>query len=501
MTMIDDALPAGTDAFVLHKVFGTEYVDPYRDDPVGYIENVLGDFMWTFQKEAARAIAANPHVAVKACHGMGKSWLFARIIAWWVCTRPPEDTLVLFTAPTFSQVWSIIGKELGILHARASLPGRLLNKNTEWWIGEILVAQGLKPDDNNDNAFQGRHAKWTLGIGDEADGLPASIWTGLDAIATTDTARTCVAGNPMDPAGQFATVCGDNTAAIDGAAAAWDCVITVSVYDTPNFTGEHVPEAVAAALVSKSWVEKRRARWGEGSMLWEGRVMGRFPKTSEERLISPDLISAAQKRELVGWGIGRYALDVARFGDSETTLYRNRDGVIRIVDSSFKSSGPEVKRMARAALDAGSLQVPMNIDGDGVGGPIYDDLHEENYPVYEFRGGTSAIDKDDAVNLRSECYWNLRLAFQRGEVDIDPDDKVLAAQLSNIKWKIRKGKIAVESKDDMRARGVPSPDRADGAMMTMVDLGEAIKTWDTKNMPVEGDAIGGLTADLLDADM
>ena len=47
-------------------------------------------------------------------------------------------------------------------------------------------------------------------------------------------------------------------------------------------------------------------------------------------------------------------------------------------------------------------------------------------------------------------------------IDIDPDDDKLAAQLGSIKWGIdSRGRIKIESKDDMRKRGLPSPDRAD----------------------------------------
>lgn len=479
------------------------YVDPYRDDPVGWIEDVAGAFLWSKQKEIARSIASNPYTAVKACHGVGKSWLMAHIIAWWVCTHPYEETLCLFTAPTFNQVWSIIGKELGILHKRAKLPGKLLKRNTEWWINGVLVAQGLKPDDNNEDAFQGRHATYTLGIGDEADGLPGSIWTGLDAIATTDGARTCVIGNPMKPTGKFATVCGDNVNA--DKAEAWESVLTVNAMMSPAFTGEVVPDNVLPKLVQKSWVERRRIRWGEGSMLWEGRVMGRFPKSDVELLIDPGWILSAVKRELPGIALGRMAMDVARFGDSETVLYRNRGGQIRFISGAFSSSGPEVKRMARSALDSSSKAVAMNIDGDGVGGPIYDDLHEEEYPVFEFRGGHSPSDKEDFADLRSETYWTLREGFRKGQYDLDRKDKVLIAQLGNIQWKLtRDGKIKVESKDEMRKRGVSSPDRADGAMMTACHLGDSeyqIERGMNTLTKQAGVGSGSMTADLLDDEM
>jgi hypothetical protein len=63
-------------------------------------------------------------------------------------------------------------------------------------------------------------------------------------------------------------------------------------------------------------------------------------------------------------------------------------------------------------------------------------------------------------------FWTLRELFEAGEIDIDPDDDKLAAQLGSIKWTVdSRGRIKIESKDDMRKRGMPSPDRADTVAM------------------------------------
>jgi hypothetical protein len=65
-------------------------------------------------------------------------------------------------------------------------------------------------------------------------------------------------------------------------------------------------------------------------------------------------------------------------------------------------------------------------------------------------GGEASIDKERFVNARAEDYWTLRERFEQGEVDIDPDDDKLAAQLGSIKWGIdSRGRIKIESKDDM----------------------------------------------------
>jgi hypothetical protein len=61
----------------------------------------------------------------------------------------------------------------------------------------------------------------------------------------------------------------------------------------------------------------------------------------------------------------------------------------------------------------------------------------------------------------------MREAMMRGEIDLDPLDEELAAQLGALRWhRDSKGRIVIESKDEMRKRGLPSPDRADAMSMT-----------------------------------
>jgi hypothetical protein len=76
--------------------------------------------------------------------------------------------------------------------------------------------------------------------------------------------------------------------------------------------------------------------------------------------------------------------------------------------------------------------------------------------------------------LEREDYWTLRERFEQDEIDIDTDDEKFAAQLGSIKWGIdSRGRIKIESKDDMRKRGLPSPDRADTAAMIFSDRANA----------------------------
>jgi hypothetical protein len=83
-------------------------------------------------------------------------------------------------------------------------------------------------------------------------------------------------------------------------------------------------------------------------------------------------------------------------------------------------------------------------------------------------------DEEDFVNLRAKGYWNLRERFQNGDIDIPaegPEAEDLAAQLISLIYKrTSKGKIQIESKDEMKRRGIGSPDEADAVMLAFLKV-------------------------------
>jgi hypothetical protein len=107
------------------------------------------------------------------------------------------------------------------------------------------------------------------------------------------------------------------------------------------------------------------------------------------------------------------------------------------------------------------------VDGVGVGGGVVDQLVEQGHEVLDMQSGAGAVDSEHYLNARAEWYWALRERFEQGDIDIDPDDDDLAAQLGAVKYKYTsRGQVQIESKDDMRKRKLPSPDRADALMLT-----------------------------------
>lgn len=438
-------------------------VDRYIDDPVGWAERKTKRFLWSKQKEILESVRDNRYTAVPSCHGPGKSFTASECAAWWVDAHPKGEAFVVSTAPTDNQVKSILWREIGRRHSEAGLPG-YVTKEAKWYAsGDLreseLVGFGRKPQDYDEGAFQGIHEKYVLVIVDEAGGVPKNLFDALETLMTNDFARMLAIGNPDDPASYFETICRPGSG--------WN-VIKIDAFSTPNFTGEYVPQAVAERLVTPMWVGERAQKWGMTSPLYQSKVLAMFPEISDDTLIQPGWVRRSMERDLAGLGIGCFAYDIARFGTNETVGYRNRDGKIRRSLAKHKQdTHTTANQIALQQVSVGPDFVPAIIDIVGVGGGVYDQLRAREFNVIPFDGQERALEPKRFADRRAEVYWKMRTAFEENRVDLDPLDDVLHSQMQSIKWYVdRHGKIHIESKDDMKRRRMPSPDRADAVMMT-----------------------------------
>lgn len=393
------------------------------------------------------------------------SFLASRIALWWIDAHPPGEAIVVSTAPTYAQVHAILWEEIRKGHRKGGLPGVVL-KSDEWQndAGDI-VGFGRKPADTDEHGFQGIHRRYVLVIIDEACGVPKQLFTAAEAIATNDDCRILVIGNPDDPNTEFGAVCKPGSGYN---------VIGISAFDTPNFTGEDVPDYLSKLLISPGWVEDKRRRWGVDSPLWRSKVEGEFPEVGENTLINPAWITAAQERTLQPSAPHTLGVDVARFGSDLTVIAHRQGAHVRIIKTM--SHVPTTETAGEVKVLQRDFAYPVaQVDGVGVGGGVVDILREDGHPVTDMQAGAAGsaeIDPETGLtihryqNARAEWYWHLRLLFQNGQIDIDPNDDELASQLGSLRWSLNsKGRIQIESKDDMKARGMPSPDRADALML------------------------------------
>jgi hypothetical protein len=467
---------------------------PYKRKPVAWVRDKIGEHTTDDLRNVFMSVRDNRYTAVQSCHDVGKSWGAARLAAWWLDTHPVGEALVITTAPTAQQVSGILWREIGKTHRKGKLFGRVTGDN-KWkvdWGREDApeeVAIGRKPADYDPAAFQGYHARFVLVIIDEACGVPQALYNAVDALVTNRHARVLAIGNPDDPSSHFADICKPGSG--------WH-TIRINGLHTPGFTAqrvkpyprvvelmaklrispstEYVPAELYDLLIDPLWVEERIRRWGVDSPLFQSKVLGLFPKVSIDTLIHPHWVVLAQAREMEPYAtMSRIGCDVARYGVDHTIILLRQGGCARVVhDIPYGPVTETAGLIQKVGGDLGTVLPTAMVDDDGVGGGVVDILKEDDYPHVAIHNGGATFQKlsngkPRFYNKRAELYWNLKELLagvsgtgEDGWLDLDPADDELAAQLTNIKYKInRHGQIEVESKDSMKARGLPSPDRAD----------------------------------------
>lgn len=456
---------------------------PYLTDPNGWIEDRLVEVPWSKQREINDSVAANRYTAVQSCHDTGKSWDMSRLVCWWLDVHPPGDAFAVTTAPTWAQVQAILWREIGKAHDRAEdlarrdprrtpLPGRT-TLDCKWIIGRELVAYGRKPADHNQAAFQGIHAPFVLIVIDEGCGVVQAMFEAVDALATNEDARVVAVGNPDDPSSHFAEVCKPGSG--------WHN-ITIGYADTPNFTGEPVSERVSKSLISRTWVEERRARWGESSPVFISKVLGQFPKDAEDMVV-PGSWAFRCKNVPSGdetTAINEAGLDCGAGGDESVMIQRLGKRMIPVFSDQVADTMATADKVHAHMIRLGCKRI--KVDTIGIGKGISDQLTrlgKGKYTVVPVNVGESANDKDRFPRLRDEIWWTIgREMSETGDWDLSAMDDDFIAQLTAPKYAIVPGsrKIKVEAKEETRKRLGSSPDHADAGLLAFYD-GKVKQRW------------------------
>lgn len=433
-----------------------------RDNPEYYFKNVLDVTFWDKQKEIVESLKVNVKTAVRSCNSAGKTYSIARIAHWFLSAYP--HSVVINTAPTHRQVENQFWREFRRAHKQAARPmgGKLLK--TRFEIDEDWFAIGFSPRDGEGamETFQGWHAENILFIVDEASGVHPSIFEAIEGgLAGGGVCRLVMIGNPTRNTGDFADAFKDPQVN----------KIHISAYDTPNVKQGKV---IIPGLATKPWIESMISKYGEDSDIVQVRVFGNFPKKESDALISVDRVSKAINAERERYGSAKVAgLDVARFGNDRSSLVKrtgNAASVVKIWQKTdLMSLAGEVKRWM---LSNPEYDLHIDITG-GIGAGVFDRLKEQDDVgdrVFGVSVSNSATDKDNYANLRAEG-WDECNAWLRDAILEDEDGNNYVDEfyeLAHPKYRYKSnGQLLLESKDDMKKRGVKSPDVGDALVLTL----------------------------------
>jgi len=173
----------------------------------------------------------------------------------------------------------------------------------------------------------------------------------------------------------------------------------------------------------------------------------------------------------VQYGPKVIACDFARGGDDNVFLMKEGNAIIDIRTNRDKNAANAVDWFATTIRDHGYAGKNMMIIGDatGVGGPMCDELRRRGINIIDFNFGAKSNDPR-FKNEGSRIWYAVAQMIRDSKIVPPPyhqqDVKRLFAQLADRHQKVEEnGKLAMESKQDMKARGVSSPDIADAFAM------------------------------------
>jgi phage terminase large subunit len=234
-------------------------------------------------------------------------------------------------------------------------------------------------------------------------------------------------------------------------------------------------------LVSKQYVEDMTKKYGVDSPIFQVRVAGNFV-TAVDGVIPLDWCIAARDRDVKPFANSQeiWGVDVARFGDDSSALAKRRGNVQ--VEPVQEWHGKDIMQTAGMIYmqyqDARNKPASINVDVIGMGAGVVDRLKELGLPVVGINVSESASVSDHYQRLRDELWFLCRDWLEAKDCKL-ADDDALIAELTTVKYDIAgsSGKIKVEGKDEMKKRGVASPNRADAWNLTFARVMPSSARW------------------------
>jgi hypothetical protein len=213
-------------------------------------------------------------------------------------------------------------------------------------------------------------------------------------------------------------------------------------------------------------------RYGEESNAYRIRVLGEFPRSDDDTVIPMELLELAIQRDVAPskfspllWG-----LDVARFGSDSSALCKRQGNAVtepirvwRNLDL-MQLTGAVVAEWE--ALEPKDRPQEILVDSIGLGAGVVDRLRELNLPARGVNVSESPALGLTYRNLRAELWHKAKAWLEKRDCRLPKDEKLIS-ELATVRYSFTSnGKIQIESKDDIRKRGLSSPDLADAFVLT-----------------------------------
>lgn len=418
-----------------------------------------------FQKPETR------RMSIKSGQGVGKT-AFSGIIFLWFLTCNPNARVVA-TAPTRQQLNDVLWAELEKWRQKSPLLFHMIKwtKTYIYVVGREKRWFGVARASSKPENMQGFHEDNMLFIVDEASGVPEDVLEAILGTLSGVNNKLLLVGNPTKVSGLFY----DSHTSMRHQ---WE-TMTVDSAKSSRTNKENIQ-----ALIDK---------YGPDSNVVRVRVHGLFPLAEDDVYIPITYVEQSILTDVKVKAIPDIidiGCDVARFGNDKTVISYRVDGKIEIYK---KRHGQDLMKTADDVLECCytlrkkypnfKRQIVVKIDDSGLGGGVTDRLRR----VKTLRQGEldwlRIVPIIFGMKLKSNYYYHDTTTYmmsilktllfdENGKPTIQlPDDNDLVGQISSRKYIMTdSGKIKVESKDEMKDRGLQSPDEADSVLLAVMPV-------------------------------
>lgn len=425
----------------------------YYGQPALFCEEVLGMELDDWQRDLCNEFHAHDRHAVASGHSSGKSALSAGLILYFIATH--SDPAIIVTANTAGQLRDKTWRELAKWHGNSLLKDWFNWSATRYALKaapETWFASAVPNTPHSAESFAGAHAKHILMIFDEASAIDEAIWEVAEG-ATAEPGgyrKWLVWGNPTRNSGSFHRC----------------------FYAMRHRWRSRQIDTRSCRYADQEQIKQWAEDYGEDSDFFKVRVLGRFPDQSDRQFIATSSVAAAAERRLLreSYEFSPIVLgvDVARFGDDQSVITM-RQGLKQLWQR--KHRGLDTMQLASLVAEAVGKDKPdaVFVDEGSMGAGVVDRLAQLGHRrmVMGVNFGANAADAVSYANKRAEMWGRLRDWLAHGQL---VDDRELAADLAGPEYGFDKQeRILLEKKDDMKRRGLASPDCGDALALTFAE--------------------------------
>lgn len=433
-------------------------LERWKTSPITRHKDWSNRKLWSKQEEVLWAVRNHPRVAVRSGNTVGKSAVAAEIVNDWMSTHYPAK--VITTSASWKQVEEVLWKEIRLFYANARIEVSTQPLSTSLKFNDEHFAVGISTD--RPVNFQGFHSPNLLLVVDEASGIAPEIFDMMEALHPK-----CIVllGNPLEAEGKFAECFSSSR---------WH-KITISCEDCVSWQDKN---GKIDGLVTREWIKDMLDLHGKNSAWCRVHIFGLPPEQDEFALIERQWVDRARK----GLDSDNIALDeenedraykmlpadvASKHGENESVLGYRYGHTFK----DIKAYRKQTQTFFRDEIAAKYTKTEANIvifDSDGLGEPMAEIMADLHIPSLEFHGGYGQKAMDVKFrNLRSQFYWIVAKKFEKGLYNLkhltDTEYEILRSQLCSIRVKAPDalGRFQIETKEDLLARGIKSPDYAD----------------------------------------